>query len=201
MQANTTLQPTEQQLYIEHIISHRRSVPRTQMNGQRIPDETVQHLLSLADWAPTHKRTEPWHFVVFGGDKAQDFCRDHAEMYKQHTPEEKFNQASYDKFAACTASHVVAICMKRHSDKLPEIEEICSVACAVQNAWLAATSLGIAGFWQTGGMTFHPAMKDYLGLGEEDKVLGVFYLGYTDESPLKEGKRNTPLEEKVRWVR
>jgi hypothetical protein len=40
-------------------------------------------------------------------------------------------------------------------------------------------------------------MKDYLGLGEEDQVIGILYLGYTDEHPA--GKRTIPLEEKISW--
>ncbi len=202
MQNELIPQLTEQQTVIEQILAHRRSVPRAQMNGTKIPDDTVRWLLSMADWAPTHKRTEPWYFVVFSGDKVQQFGHDHAELYKKHTPEEKFAQPAYEKLADCsTSSHIIAICMKRHSDKLPEFEEVAAVSCAVQNMWIAATALGIAGFWQTGGMTLHPSMKEYLELeGEEDRVLGLFYLGYTDESPLKEGKRNLPMEAKVRWA-
>lgn len=202
MQYEPMVELTEQQEFVERIITQRRSVPRSQMNGAKIPDATVRRLLALADWAPTHKRTEPWYFVVFSGDAVSQFGHDHAELYKQHTPEEKFSQPTYEKLADCsTTSHIVAVCMKRHSDKLPEFEEIAAVSCAVQNMWLAATALGIAGFWQTGGMTMHPSMKEYLKLeGEEDKVLGLFYLGYTNESPLKEGKRNIPLEDKIRWV-
>jgi len=64
---------------------------------------------------------------------------------------------------------------------------------------LAATSLNIASYWGTGGMTLKPAMKQFLQLGEDDRVMGVLYLGYADEHP--EGKRTIPLEEKVTWVK
>jgi hypothetical protein len=48
-------------------------------------------------------------------------------------------------------------------------------------------------------MTHHPALKQHLGLGDEDIVLGLLYLGYTDE-PEKEGVRNTPVSEKAIWL-
>jgi len=35
-------------------------------------------------------------------------------------------------------------------------------------------------------------------LGQEDQVLGLLYLGYSDVHP--EGVRKTPLEEKIKWV-
>ncbi|MCW3467807.1 nitroreductase family protein [Chitinophaga nivalis] len=187
---------------VEQAILSRRNVKPTSMNGKKIADETVQQLLQLADWAPTHGYTEPWYFVVFGGDKVSGFCTDHAELYKQHTPADKFIAGNYDKLKSQgdLASHVIAICMKRGSNpKIPVLEETASVACAVENMWLAATAQDIAAYWGSGGMTYHPAMKDYLGLGEEDQVLGFFYLGYTDE-PAANGKRVKPLSEKVKWM-
>lgn len=187
---------------IKDIIASRRTVKTTSMNGKKIDDAIVKELLESADWAPTHGLTEPWYFVVYSGDKAQQFAKEHAALWKANTPAERFTQATYDKFAtqADLASHVILVCMKRGANpNIPEIEEIEAVACATQNLMLHATELNVATFWSTGGMTAKPGMKDYLGLREEDKVLGMLYLGYTDEAP-RPGKRVKPLEEKVKWM-
>ncbi|MFY0253682.1 nitroreductase [Chitinophaga sp. 30R24] len=195
---DTTISATS----VEQAITSRRSVKPTSMNGRKIADETVQQLLQLADWAPTHGYTEPWYFTIYSGEKVPGFCADHAEMYRQHTPADKYVPGNYDKMKSQgdLASHIVAICMKRGSNpKIPVIEEVAAVACAVENMWLGATALNIAGYWGSGGMTFHPAMKEYLGLGEEDQVLGFFYLGYTDE-PLSAGRRVKPLGDKFKWA-
>ncbi|MBW8684315.1 nitroreductase family protein [Chitinophaga rhizophila] len=183
------------------IIRQRRNIKPASMNGKRIPDEQVRELLELADWAPTHGYTEPWHFVVFSGEGVKGFCQSHADIYQANTPADKFSQSTYEKLQqqGDLASHVIAICMKRGTKPaIPELEEIAAVACATQNMWLGATEKGIAGYWGSGGMTFHPAMKEYLELGEADKVLGFFYLGYTDEE-IPAGKRLKPAEEKFRW--
>jgi nitroreductase len=187
---------------VDKVISSRRNIKPTSMNGKKIADETVKELLQMADWAPTHGYTEPWYFVVFGGDKVQEFCTAHAELYKQYTPADRYINGNYDKLKTQgdLASHVIAICMKRgNKPNIPVVEEIASVACAVQNMWLSATARGLACYWGSGGMTFHPAMKDYLGLGDEDQVLGFFYLGYTDE-PAVPGRRVKPVEEKIKWM-
>lgn len=187
---------------ITQIITHRRTVKPTGMNGKKVDDETVRELLQLADWAPTHGLTEPWYFVVYGGEKVQEFCSEHAELYKTYTPQAQFILGNYEKLKTQgdLASHVIAICMKRGANpKIPEIEEIAAVACAVENIWLAATAKQLAAYWGTGGMTYHPAMQDYLGLGDDDKVMGFLYLGYTDEAP-RTGRRVKPLEEKVKWM-
>ena len=50
---------------IASIIKNRRSIKPVKMNGKKIPDEQVRELLKLANWAPTHGRTEPWRFIVY----------------------------------------------------------------------------------------------------------------------------------------
>ncbi len=186
---------------ISEVIKSRRSVSWSKMNGQLIPDDKVQELLALADWAPTHGRTEPWRFYVYTGEALKQFGRDHAAMYWQHTPEERRQEATAQKLEhnVDKTSHLIVATMVRGENvKIPHIEEVAAASAAVQNILLAASAQGIASFWSTGGMTHHAAMKDHLGLGPDDVVLGLLFLGYTDE-PAKEGVRNRPLADKVRW--
>jgi len=171
------------------------------MNGRLIDNADVEKLLQLADWAPTHAHTEPWRFVVYAHDKAQAFCKDHAELYKSITPAEKFNTATYEKLLhnGDKVSHIVAVIMKRGDNpKIPALEEISATSAAVQHILLGAETLGIAALWSTGGLTHNPALKEYFGLQEQDIIIGLLYLGYTDDIA-KEGKRIVPLHHKVEW--
>ncbi len=43
---------------VQQIIRNRRSTKPALLNGQSIPQEQVQQLLELADWAPTHAHTQ-----------------------------------------------------------------------------------------------------------------------------------------------
>jgi nitroreductase len=170
------------------------------MNGKKIPDYQVGSLLELADWAPTHGFTEPWRFVVYA--TASDFSHQHAELYKCSTTPEGFDHAVYNKLydQGDKASHVILAVMKRGNlPKIPVIEEVEAVSCAVQNILLGATALGIASFWSTGGMALRPPMKEFLKLSEDDHVIGVLYLGYADNNP--QGSRSIPLDEKITWVK
>lgn len=187
---------------VSSAIKDRRSISWSKMNGKQIPDETVKELLELAHWAPTHGRTEPWRFFVFTGEALQKFGKDHAELYRTHTPADKFQEMTYNKLEhnVDKASHLLIAAMERGANvKIPFIEEIAATSVAIQNILLGAHALGIAGFWGSGGMTHNPALKDYLGLGEHDVVLGMLFLGYTDEE-IKEGTRNTTISEKVKWL-
>lgn len=171
------------------------------MNGKSIPSADIRQLLELANWAPTHGMTEPWRFIVYENEAVQKFCSDHAAMYRIHTPPEKFTEAKFEKLAHMgdLASHIILVYMKRtEKNSIPAAEEFASVAASMQNILLGAAASGIAALWNTGGMVHHAAMKKYAGLGEEDIITGLLYLGYTD-LPLKEGRRNIPLEEKITW--
>ena len=185
---------------ITDIIQHRRSTKPAQMNGKLIADEQVQQLLELADWAPTHGNTEPWRFFVYSGNAIKTFCAQHAELYKKNTDPEKYLQANYDKFLhnGDTASHVIMTVMQRGPlPKVPAIEEEAAVSSAIQNILLGATALGIASFWSTGGMVHHYSMKELLHLRNEDVVMGMIYLGYTDVE--QKGRRVVPLAQKIKW--
>ena len=186
---------------LQQIIKSRRSIGWAKMNSKTIPNETVASLLELADWAPTHGRTEPWRFFVYAGEQLKAFSQAHADLYWENTPEDKRLQPTYDRLKTCTdkASHLVVAAMKRGTNpNIPLVEEIAAASAGIQNVLLGATALGIASFWSTGGMTLKPALKGYLGLGEEDQVLGMVFLGYTDE-PAKEGTRAIPMAEKAKW--
>ncbi|MFK7926487.1 MAG: nitroreductase, partial [Bacteroidia bacterium] len=181
----------------------RRSIFPPQYSDEVIPRKQIELLLENAHWAPSHGRTEPWFFKVFHGDALGRLGQVHAELYREHMAEDKFKPAKYEKLKlrSTECSHVIAICMKRgHKAKIPVIEEVEAVACAVENLWLTATALGIGGYWSSGGMTYHQSMKDFLGLGEEDQCLGFFMLGMPKEGAWPTGKRENDWQDKVEWI-
>ena len=187
---------------LEEIIKSRRSLSWAKMNGRVIPDETINKLFSLADWAPTHGRTEPWRFFVYGGEALKQFGKTHADLYWQHTAEDKRQEATREKLLhnVDLASHLVIAVMKRGENvKIPQLEEVAATSAAIENVLLGATALGISSFWSSGGMTHTHALKDHLQLAPEDIIMGLIYFGYTDE-PAKEGVRNIAISEKVKWM-
>jgi nitroreductase len=186
---------------LEEIVINRRSTKPTAFNGQTIDDDQIRQLLELGNWAPSHGLTEPWRFIVYSGPAVREFCHQHAEQYRQITPPDKFAAAKYEKQAhnGDLASHLILVYMQRGTNPgIPALEEICATAAAADNILLGAEALGIAVLWSTGGTVLQPVMKEYLGLRPEDSILGLLYLGYTDE-PQRPGKR-TPISEKTKWI-
>lgn len=187
---------------VTRLIRARRSIKPKDFSGELVAREEVELLLANAHWAPNHGKTEPWHFVVFEGKGRERLAEAQAELYREHTPADQFKQAKYDKLRQqpLLCSHVIAICRRRGElTKIPVLEEVEAVAAAVQNLHLSATALGLAGYWSSGGMTYHPALRDYLGLNEADAVLGCFLLG-KPRGEWPAGARKADWREKVRWV-
>ena len=187
---------------INQLMRNRRSVfPNQLVPGKKVDDHTITEILENARWAPNHGQSEPWHFVVFTEEGLKKLADFQSELYKQEAGA-NFKEATYANLQAnpLKASHVIAIGMKRSAAKrFPEIEEILAVACAVENIYLSVTAYGLGGYWTTGGVTYKESAKAFFGLGEEDKLLGFFYIGHI-AVPSPPSKRQ-PLEEKVMWVR
>lgn len=183
------------------LIKNRRSTfPRQFIPGKPVADDVIKQILVNATWAPNHGKAEPWQFTVFTGKGLETLATFQSELYKKHAGE-NFKEEKYSKLKSnpLLASHIISIGMKRTTTKnIPEIEDVEAVACAVENIYLSVAAYGVGGYWTTGGVTYMEEAKSFFGLGEQDKLLGFFYIGQV-EVPSPPAKRQ-PLEEKVSWV-
>lgn len=188
---------------LNQLIKKRRSVFISQFTGERVKDDIILQMLENANWAPTHRFTEPWRFKVFVDEGRQRLADFQSEMYKKHTQlNNTFQQKKYEglKSKPLIASHIIAIGMKRSPENvIPEIEEIASVASAVQNMQLTAASYGLGCYWGTGGVTYIPEAKSFFDLTEQDRLMGFLYVGIP-KTMLIDGKRGSILD-KVTWER
>lgn len=180
-------------------IKNRRTLKPADYTGAQIPDTAVQTILETANWAPTHGYTEPWRFVVYSGagkEKLLDFM-----TYLSDGVE--INQVRYEKRKALydNASHIIAIGMKRgNNPAIPEVEEILSVGCAVQNMWLTAAAMDLGAYWSTGADALKPELARFIGLDpESDKVFGFLFLGVPAKAN-PQGRRITGITEKTTFV-
>ncbi len=177
----------------------RRTVKPNRYTGNTVDDSLIEKMLEAAHWAPTHGHTEPWHFLVFTGEgknKLFNFLKAwHLEAGDNEIKIEKTRKRIF------AASHIIAIGMKRgNNPKIPEIEELLAVAMAVQNMWLMAHAQNLGAYWSTGSRAFTPKMREFFGLGENDKSLGFLYVGEKSGNDLP-GHRLTQITEHVKWVR
>ncbi len=189
---------------IQKAIENRRAIYPKQMSGESIDNETIERMLELANWAPTHRRTEPWRFKVYSGNKMDlllDKCK---ELYVKQTTADKFNREKLMKLdeRKQQVSHIIAICMQRNQVALPEFEEIAAVSMAVQNMWLyLASTQKYGGYWSTPSYALSTEFANFLDLDESEKCLGLFLIGTIAEpEKVPEGQRGD-WRDKVEFVR
>lgn len=183
---------------LQNLLQKRRSVFPDQYNEKPIERKVLEQILEAANWAPTHKHTEPWRFKVMQGESKTRLGEFLAEKYRETAP--NFSAFKHQKIplkfqqSAC----VIAICMQRDPKaSLPEWEETAAVAMAVQNMWLMCTELEIGSYWSSPGLIQH--MHEFFDFEPGEKCLGFFYMGHFDEA-LPEGSRKSKIEEKTQWL-
>ncbi len=187
---------------ITEVIRNRRTIYPEQFGDRKVHREQIELLLNNAIWAPTHGNTQPWRFKVMMNDGLKNLSEFLANTYMEITPEESRSNMKLAKLTnrPLMSSAVIAVCMERQkTEKISEQDEICSVACAVQNMHLTCTAYGLAGFWSTPGLINSAQIKAYFELGEKDKCLGLFYIGYpAKDMEWPKGQRK-PIEYLTEW--
>jgi len=181
-----------------NIIKNRRSVMPTQYSNAEISENELNLILEAANWAPTHKRTEPGRFKIISGKGLNRFSEFMLNQYEKNTPAEKFSQRKSDGIAEkCRRSDKIILICAKYSGMVPEWEETASVAAAVQNMWLMCTALGIGSYWSTPGAIHN--MKEFTELDENEKCIGIFYMGKISEDKATEGQRES-ISGKTKYI-
>ncbi len=186
---------------ITDLIRNRRTIYPEQFSERKVHKEQIELILNNAQWAPTHGNTQPWRFKVFTDEARQKLSDFMVATYKSQTPAELIKETTLTKLTnrPLKASAVIAVCMERQpEEKILELEEVEAVACAIQNMYLTCTAYGLGAFWSTPKFIYTADMNEFLGLGEKDKCLALFYIGYPGIEWPKAHRK--PIEYTTEWI-
>lgn len=188
---------------VNNLIRTRRSVFPKDYTGERVDDTIIHAMLENANWAPTHRFTEPWRFIVYTDEGRKKLADLQADLYKKVTQEDgTFKEDRFEnlKKKPLESSHIILVYMKRDTkNSVPEIEEAGAVFCAVQNIYLTATANGVGCYLSTGGVTYFPEAKTAFGLSPDDKIIGFLHVGIPKHK--NQTSKRTPVDTKVIWVK
>ncbi len=166
----------EKTTVLKDIIESRRSIFPKSYSTEEIEEEVLAEILNSAKFAPNHKRTKPWRLKVFRAEEKDQLGAKLAEIYQQTTNSQTFLEKKYlDISEKISKSNVIVTICVNFSGLLPEWEEIAATAMAVQNMYLTASANEVGCYWSTPGMINH--LNEFLGLEENQKCIGLFYLG------------------------
>lgn len=187
---------------ISQLIQSRRAVfPKFYLPGKPIDRSIIEQLLVNANWAPTHKRTEPWRFKVFHTEESRQKLSGYlSDFYTKNTPPDLYSEEKRIGAGAnpLRAGAVIAIVLKPDpAANLPEFEEIASVAMAVQNMWLSCAAIGLGSYWSSPKAALEA--RGILGLETGERCLGFFYLAWHEMPSEVPGIRGD-VSEKTVWM-
>lgn len=133
---------------------------------QPVQRATLDALFELARWAPNHNLTNPWRFRVLGP----------ASLERLKLAADALDPGSARKLER--APTLVASSVQLSGDPVQDHEDTLAGAIATYLVLLAAHDRGLAGYWRTPAVLRDPAGRAALGIGEQERVLGLLYLGY-----------------------
>lgn len=173
----------ERTLNLAEVIRSRRSVGL--FKDQPVPLELIQELLETAVYAPNHRMTEPWRFVVITGDARALYASIRAEMVldgmkaQGEAERQQAAKGTIRKFIGVPLYLLVV--MSQHNDPETREEDYAACACLIQNFLLLAWECGLGTIWKT--FKDDPRLRDFVGLQPNEKVVGIVHVGYPDEAP------------------
>jgi nitroreductase len=175
----------------------------TKATDQPVPQELIESIIATATWAPNHRKTQPWRFIVFEGDGRAQLARAMVDSLERRLaaregiPDSEQRQKEWSKaFRAPVVVAVVAIPMD--DPKVYEIEEVSATAAGVQNMLLACEALGLKAMWRTGDAAYDPQLKEELDIPVTAHIVGFVYIGYPEIVPKTE--RPFRAEDVIRWI-
>jgi len=154
-------------------------------SGGEVPPELLARLLEAAHQAPSVGLMQPWRFIRITRPALRESIHGLVAEERERTAEalgersDEFMQLKVEGIRDCAELLVVALMEGREAHvfgrrTLPEMDQA-SLACAIQNLWLAARAEGLGMGWVS---LFEPqALADLLGMPAGSKPLAVLCLG------------------------
>jgi nitroreductase len=160
-------------------------------------DAQLELVLRAATTVPDHGGLRPWRFVVVRDDESRAaFGEALVASAREANPDllpAQEDKARAKAFAAPTSVAIVAAVDP--TSKVPVWEQVASAACTGYAMALAAHALGLGAIWKSAAHLGGAALRDLLGMGPDDQLLGWVNLGHVDEEPGRARVAVPPLGE------
>lgn len=167
-----------------------------------IAPDILNRLLNAAHAAPSVGFMQPWRFIKITDNALREKIYQLVEQERRLTAqalgerEDEFMRLKVEGILDCSTLFVAALCDKREQHifgrrTLPEMDAA-SLACAIQNMWLAARAEGIGMGWVS---LFEPeALKTLLKMPKSSSPQAILCLGHVEKFYEK------PMLEQENWA-
>lgn len=181
------------------VLMSRRSIPRYRPDA--VPRELIERALEAAVWSPNHHLTEPWQFFVLQGQNKDRFAEIRRDFVRSTIadPGAPEKQKVLDNVYQTTKNTplIVVVTAAIHENLEQREEDFWATYGAAYAFMLALWSEGVGSYFRTAALRDFPALREFLHLGEDRRVISFVYVGYPEAVPQK---RRTPAAEKTVWL-
>jgi nitroreductase len=161
----------------------RRSI--REFTSREVTREEIETLLAAAVTAPNHRLTQPWRFYVLGPQARRAYGLALGNRKAKKIEDAAAADAMRNKVADEHAALPLMIAVGVVQDANPEIsdENVGATMMAVQNILLAAVTLGLGTHIKTGAIMNDPAVREALGVPDEQRIIAVLNVGEPAKVP------------------
>jgi len=167
-------------------IKSRRSVRA--YTGQQVDETDLREILDVATYAPSGMNMQAWHFTAIQNKELLEELNEKIKGAFAKSDDPRMQERGQSK-TYCCYYHAPTLVIASNEPSRWWAGMDC--ACALENMFLAAKSLGIGSCWinQLGQTCDDPEVRSLLtsfGIPENHKVYGCAALGYAAMPPVKE---------------
>jgi nitroreductase len=149
-----------------------------------VPDEVIERALAAAVFAPNHKTTWPFRFVLPGPAARHALCEIgvalKAEKRGGRTPQIEAEQRA----KLLDPDRLVVVVQVMADDPIRAEEDYATCACAAYALQLSVHADGFGAKWGTGALTTDPRSLAVLGLEPaRERVVGFVWVGVPEIVP------------------
>jgi len=158
---------------VTEFLFNRSSQPRLTAPA---PDrKTLERAFGCAARAPDHALLRPWRYLVVEGQGLEQLGELFASTCPNNADEQEIEKLRRAPQRAPMI--IVGIASPSEHPKVPEIEQLLSAGAGMSFLELALQEAGFGVMWRTGTMAYHPAVREGLGLSEQESIIGFLYTG------------------------
>lgn len=134
----------------------------------------MEQIMKAALRAPDHGMLRPWRYLIVEGEARNKLGQLFVDCLQPATPEARDKLLNSPLRAPMV---IIAVATIKPHPKVPAIEQVGSMAAAIQNMQVAIHALGFGAAWKTGEVAYDPRIKAALGLQPTDEIVGYLYVG------------------------
>ena len=162
--------------------------------------EDIKTILDAGTWAPNHRDTQPWRFVVIQKNESlrEKIINGIIDLKEKDSGKKQTDEQVLSiKNSVMTKPVLIFVYSLVDDNPIVSEENYGAVCCAIQNISLTATSIGLATGWSTGKISQIDNLKTLFKLEENLRIVGVLTVGYPKPQPSKKRKK---VEDVTKWI-